>query len=128
MLQRPIRTWTVSLARWAMLVPFLALSLISPAVMPGVAADGSMTLVLCSPDGPTTVEINLTTGKPVDRQPSVALECDWAAGHSATAEPAHPQFAVHLSPPTPARFLAAVASPVISPKTAKPEARAPPAA
>jgi hypothetical protein len=128
MLQRPIRSWAVSLARWAMLVPFLALSLISPSVMPQIAADGSIALVLCSPDGAGTVEINLETGEPVDRQPSAALDCDWAAGHSAAAELTHPQLAVHLTAPAPARLLAAGASPTISPKTAKPEARAPPAA
>ncbi len=66
---------------WALLAPFLLLSLISPAVMPVRDADGTLTLVLCSGDGPVEMVIDLATGEPVDRpQPGAQDRCDWACG------------------------------------------------
>lgn len=66
---------------WVLLAPFLLLSLIHPSVMPARAADGTLTMVLCSVDGPGEVTIDLATGLPVEKAPSDHPDhCDWACG------------------------------------------------
>lgn len=66
-----------------MLLPFLALSFVAKGVMPDIAADGTMVLVLCSEDGPLNAVIDLATGE-VSQKPQTTKDnrCDWAMGHA----------------------------------------------
>ena len=61
----------------AMLVPFLALCLLSPGAMLERDATGTLTMVLCTGDGPVEMTVDLGTGAPKSKQ-----RCDWAAAHS----------------------------------------------
>lgn len=74
-----------------MLSPFLMLSLLSPAVMPAQAADGTFTLVLCTGDGPVEMQIDLATGQPVHKSPADRSDrCAWACGQMAMVQNAAP--------------------------------------
>lgn len=72
------------LAWLAMLLPFLALSSLPSGVMPGQAADGTLTLVLCTTDGPREVAVDLGTGEPHETRQG----CPFALLHSAAVLPA----------------------------------------
>lgn len=86
-----------TLALWAMLSPFLMLSLLSPAVMPAQAADGTFTLVLCTGDGPVEMQLDLATGQPVHKSPSDRSDrCAWACARMAIAPDAPPVLPVLL--------------------------------
>jgi len=75
-----------ALAFWALLAPFLLLSLLPSSAMPARAADGTLTMVLCTGDGPVEMAMDLATGQPVKPQPAKpppegkADHCDWASG------------------------------------------------
>jgi hypothetical protein len=67
--------WFRSLVRLAMVLPFLALSLLPQGFMPDRNAAGEMVLVLCTADGP--VELTLDSGgHPVSK--SKPAPCHWA--------------------------------------------------
>jgi hypothetical protein len=66
------------MALWLMLLPFAALSLLAPGVMPGRAADGKVVLVLCTPDGPQEMSVDL--GGPTPDHPTDP-RCAWAQAH-----------------------------------------------
>lgn len=61
----------------AMLMPFAALSLLADAVMPLRGSDGTLTLVLCTSEGP--VETVIDAG--ADDQKPDHKRCDWAQAH-----------------------------------------------
>lgn len=117
------------IALWAMLSPFLMLSLLSPSVMPARQTDGTLALVLCSVDGPGEVVIDLATGQPVEQAPdSVHDRCDWACGQMAVADlmrPGVPPVAIRArrADPPPAATVLHLAS-----LTGLPPATGPPAA
>lgn len=73
---------------WVLLAPFVLLSFLSPAVMPSVAPDGTLTLILCSDGDVSEMVIDLATGKPVESSPADGTDrCDWACGQWAVADP-----------------------------------------
>ncbi len=65
------------IALWLALLPFLALSLIAPGVMPARAADGTMVLVLCTPEGPQELIVDPGSGPDSHKDDA---RCDWAQG------------------------------------------------
>lgn len=67
-----------------MLLPFVALSLVSAQLMPGRAADGTLTLVRCTGEGEQTLVIDAATGEPVAAE---ADRCAWATAQVAAALP-----------------------------------------
>jgi len=73
----------------ALLLPFVLLSMIAPGVMPGRAPDGSMVLVLCTPDGPQEVALD-ARGQPVPADHKADPRCDWAQGQMTAAFGAAP--------------------------------------
>jgi hypothetical protein len=74
----------IGLLRILVLLPFLGLSLLPQGVMPSRAADGTLTLTLCSGGGPVVVTIDLATGEPVaPGHGKVSQTCDWAMGQVA---------------------------------------------
>lgn len=82
----PSHRFLRSIALLAMLLPFLALSVIARGVMPDRAADGTMALVLCSDAGPVDVVIDLATGE-VSQKPQSPKDarCDWAMAQADVA-------------------------------------------
>ncbi|MGB8814990.1 MAG: hypothetical protein WCC57_17565 [Paracoccaceae bacterium] len=75
-----------TIAYLAMLLPFLGLATIARGVMPGVAPDGSMVLVLCSEDGPVEAVLDLATGEVTQKAPPPKDgRCDWAIAHGDVA-------------------------------------------
>ena len=63
------------LCAWLFLVPFFVMMLMPATVMPTVGADGQMTLVICTGDGPVTMaDTGADPGK-------LRAPCDWAMGH-----------------------------------------------
>ncbi|GHC56435.1 DUF2946 family protein [Neogemmobacter tilapiae] len=68
-------------AQMLMLLPFVILSLFAPGVMPTRGADGTMQVVLCSPEGPVHVTIG-PDGTPIPTQDQPRDDrCDWAVNH-----------------------------------------------
>lgn len=63
------------LALWVMAVALMLAAAVPSGVMPGRGADGALTLVLCTADGPAQVTIDPVTGKPVA---APAERCAWA--------------------------------------------------
>lgn len=57
-----------------MLLPFLALSALPSGVMPGRSGDGTLTLVLCTADGPRAMTVDLGTGE----NRTAPAGCPWA--------------------------------------------------
>ena len=86
-----------------MLLPFLALCLLSPAAMLDRDASGKMVLVLCTGDGPVEMAVDLGTGPPQTKQ-----RCDWAAAHTASVFSA--PFALPVWASTPGRATTATAT------------------
>jgi hypothetical protein len=79
------------LLRILVLLPFLGLSLLPQGVMPGRSAEGTLTLTLCSGDGPVDVTIDLATGEPLaPGHGKVSQTCDWAMGQVAALVGAEP--------------------------------------
>jgi hypothetical protein len=79
------RTHLLHRIAWlAMLLPFLALSLVPSGLMPGRAADGTLTLVLCTADGPREVSVDLGGGAPDQAQTG----CPFALMHGPALLPA----------------------------------------
>lgn len=78
----------------AMLMPFLALCLISPAAMLERGASGKMVLVLCTGDGAVEMTVDLGTGAPQTKQ-----RCDWAAAHTASVYTAPFTLPLWANPP-----------------------------
>lgn len=60
------------------------LSLLPPGVMPDIAADGSIEMVLCSGDGAVTMVYDPATGEthPKQDRQSAKPGCDWAMAHA----------------------------------------------
>jgi hypothetical protein len=68
-------------AQAMMLLPFVILSLFAPGVMPTRGADGTMQVVLCSPEGPVHVTIG-PDGVPVPAKDQPRDDrWDWAMNH-----------------------------------------------
>lgn len=82
----------------AILLPFLAGQVLPAGVMPGRSDDGSLTLVLCTPDGPQEIEVNLgTDGTAPSAEPAA---CPWAVLHAMVLQPdatPGPAAPVHLT-------------------------------
>lgn len=72
---------------WALIVPFLLLSLVSASVMPLRQADGSMTLVLCGGDGPIEVTVDAAQSPHHAPAPEPHKPCPWACGHAVADMP-----------------------------------------
>jgi hypothetical protein len=73
-----------AIARLAMVLPFLALSLVPQGFMPDRNAAGDMVLVLCSGDGPAMLVIDPATGRPVEKRAA----CQWSVAGAAAIGPA----------------------------------------
>lgn len=120
-----------NVAGWVLLLPFLLLSLISPAVMPARAADGTMLLVLCTGDGPVEMLVDLATGQPVERAPDHGDDktdhCAWACGQMAVAELAAPVLILGDAATGRTRQPAPVQSVALRHATGLPPATGPPA-
>ena len=65
-----------------LLMPFLALCLLSPAAMLERDASGLLVMVLCTGDGPVEMTVDLGTGHDTGT-PQTKQRCDWAAAHAA---------------------------------------------
>jgi hypothetical protein len=79
------------LAIWALLTPFLILSLLSPSVMPMHIAGSGVVLTLCSGDGPVELRIDPETGEPAEKSPADTHEgCAWANARIVVADLAQP--------------------------------------
>lgn len=70
----------------AMLLPFVLLSALPAGFMPGRSDSGTLTLVLCTADGPQEMTIDLGTGQ----TPPDTKACPWAIAHAAVALPGGP--------------------------------------
>lgn len=123
------RGWKARAVLWVFLAPFLLVSLIHPSVMPARAADGTLTMVLCSVDGPAEVTIDLATGEPVEKAPSDSPDhCDWACGQMTGACLSRPALAPRASavtraePPPQAVLLQVAAATGLPPATGPPSA------
>lgn len=124
-----------ALAFWALLAPFLLLSLLPSSAMPARAADGTLTMVLCTGDGPIEMMMDLATGQPVKPQPAKPPpegktdHCDWASGQFTADLTAAPSAALALtlvSPPAaapaPPTLLADASATGLPPATGPPPA------
>lgn len=70
-------------ALWAMLSPFVLLSLIAPGVMPARAQGGVLMLVICDGAGMTEIAVDPRTLQPVETSPDHdSGPCFWGLGHS----------------------------------------------
>jgi hypothetical protein len=116
-------------AVWAMLAPFLLLSLLPSAAMPAIAPDGSLTMVLCTPDGPVEMVMDLATGQPIEKQhpEGKSDRCDWASSlvtddlsPALPTLPARSLTATPLAPPPPPAVLADAAATGLPPSTGPP--------
>ncbi|MGB3312921.1 MAG: hypothetical protein WBB85_00790 [Albidovulum sp.] len=110
-------------------MPFLLLSLLSPAVMPSRGVDGTVALVLCTGDGPVTLAFDPVTGAPVEHDPDgVSERCDWAASHHAVIDLARPELRAIAGAVTPGKtppvpqLLAATRATGLPPATGPPSA------
>ena len=65
-----------------LLMPFLALCVMSPAAMLERNASGLLVMVLCTGDGAVEMAVDLGTGNKTDA-PQTKQRCDWAAAHAA---------------------------------------------
>ncbi len=83
-----IRCFLHRAAVLAMLLPFLALSALPSGFMPMTSGDGTLTLVLCTPDGPQELTVDLGTGNGTDA--AKARGCPWALAHAAFLTPVQP--------------------------------------
>lgn len=69
---------------WALLAPFLLMSLFAPGVMLDRAADGGLTLVICSGGGTAEVNLDPATMLPVEKAPAKSYQpCPWVIAGSA---------------------------------------------
>lgn len=59
-----------------MVLPFVMLSLLPQGVMPDRNTAGEMVLVLCSPDGPVAVTVDLATGQA--HKKTASSPCHWS--------------------------------------------------
>jgi hypothetical protein len=114
---------------WVLCAPFFLLSLLPSAAMPALAADGTLTMVLCTTDGPVEMVMDLATGQPVEKQhPEGKTDrCDWASSlFTADLSPALPGLAAMrltatpLAPPAPPAVLADAAATGLPPATGPP--------
>lgn len=96
-MDRSARTLTAlrRLVAALVLVPVLLAALIPSGLMPVRAADGALTLVLCTPEGPVTLAVDPATGEPV--QQTAPDRCAWAMAHAAALLP-DPVPAVSVAP------------------------------
>ena len=66
------------MAIWALLAPFLLLSLFPGGVMPLRTAEG-IVLAICTGDGALEIRVDPESGKPVEKAPDTKRDrCDWA--------------------------------------------------
>jgi|GEM_PF-5483044 len=102
----------------ALFLPFLLASLLPAAVMPARGAEGGLTVILCSGQGPVAVTLGADGGPVPD---GASTTCDWAAaqpGPAILAAPALPAAqpavfaAVPAAAPLPAWVAAAPAAPL----------------
>lgn len=78
MIRRPLfRSDQIRGIGFALVLPFLLLSLIAPGYMPVRDADGTLRMVICANGGPVEVVMDLGTGEPVQSAPE-DNRCDWA--------------------------------------------------
>lgn len=113
---------------WALLAPFLFMSLLPAAAMPARAADGTLTMVLCTEDGPVEMVLDLATGQPAEKAPQGKTgHCDWSCGLFAADLAPAPQAALavvlaatRLAPPAPPAILADAAATGLPPATGPP--------
>ena len=78
-------------------MPFLLMSLMAPGYMPVQGADGGITMVICSGDGPVTMILDPATGAPMAQDGSKDGpkdgRCSWAQAAMAVADLAPTQLA-----------------------------------
>ena len=68
-----------------LLLPFLALCLLSPAAMLERGSSGALVMVLCTGDGPVEMTVDLGTGHDTGT-PQTKQRCDWATAHAAVLD------------------------------------------
>lgn len=90
--------------RWVLLAPFLLTLAIPPSIMPVTKADGGISFVICTGDGPLEMRIDPATGKPVpDHDDNKGAGCHWNALRDAATLPdmaLAPPVATFFSEPT----------------------------
>jgi len=78
---------------WLLIAPFLLTLLVPPSIMPARTADGGMSIVICTGDGPLEMRIDPATGEPLpDHKDDAGAGCHWNALRDA-ATLAEPVFA-----------------------------------
>lgn len=66
--------------RWVLIAPLLLLLFAPPSVMPVKTADGGISIVICTGDGPLEMRIDPETGDPLpDRDDKDNAGCHWNA-------------------------------------------------
>jgi hypothetical protein len=110
----------------AMLIPFLAMQVTAAGVMPGRSVAGTLTLVLCTPNGP--LEMQVDTGGNSGKAPTQKAACPWALLHAPAVLPhAMPAIAAPVIV-TAGRFVSVQCLNVTLLRRKGPPARAPPLA
>lgn len=87
-LGRNLRLWRLWALRLAVVLPLMVLGLFPAGVMPGQGADGAMTLVICTGNGPMLMVVDPATGS-LKKAPAAAPQaaCDWAMTRAAAMMP-----------------------------------------
>jgi hypothetical protein len=107
----------------AMLLPFLALSAVPTGLMPAKTGDGTLTLVLCTADGPREMTVDLGGEEPAAAKPG----CPWALAQMAVVL-GQPEVFVVPSVVLPHTYVRALPTDLLPPTIPGPRtARAPPA-
>jgi hypothetical protein len=79
------RTVLRRIAVLATLLTFMAGQVLPAGVMPDRSEDGTLTLVLCTPQGPQEIQVNLGPGG--DKPRSETAACPWAMLHAVALLP-----------------------------------------
>ena len=117
-----------ALALWAMLAPFLLLSLIAPGVMPARAESGVLMMVICHGDGMTEIAVDPRTFEPVGDSPDDDADpCFWGIAHSPVDLVPPVQLAPSVARLLAARPPAAPTVRIVARATGLPPATGPPA-
>lgn len=101
-----MRPWYATFARLALVLPIVVLSLLPQGFMPDRNAAGQMVLVLCTPDGPVEMAVDLGKGQSDTGNPPGT--CDWSLAHAALD--LTPPASLPLAPVTATQALATTAA------------------
>jgi hypothetical protein len=65
---------------WVLIAHFLLILFVPPSIMPVYTADGGISIVICTGDGPLEMRIDPATGEPVSgHEDDAGASCHWNA-------------------------------------------------